>query len=156
VRPAELKTLREAVGLSVPDLASLTKVQERTVRYWESGRNSVPDDVAETVLKIDEMLDAIVENSLATVRDLIKNAGEPEEVVLLRYRENADLWRFLPEFKPLPATTHAAMLARLRGELADMYVPSRIVYMRVDEYLTWLGSRDDNMSERSAWAALQS
>ena len=44
--PAELKTVREACGLPQSWLAHRAQVNERTVRYWESGKSSVPDDVA--------------------------------------------------------------------------------------------------------------
>ena len=48
--PAELKTIREACGLSQAWLAQRAQVNERTVRYWESGKSTVPDDVATLVL----------------------------------------------------------------------------------------------------------
>ena len=117
---SELKTIREAIGLTVPDLAALAGVQERTVRYWESGRSAVPADVQDQVLKIDAWLTAQAREALATVRALAAEVGAlPESIHLLRYRENADLWRFQPAYRPLPVTVHAAALARTRTALAD-------------------------------------
>lgn len=151
--PAELKTLREAVGLSVPDLAALASVQERSVRYWESGRSQVPEDVAAMVLGIDAQLDALAAQTLAFVRDVVKTQGLPEDITLLRYRENADLWHFRPDFKPLPTTTHGALLARCRAALADLHVKTRIVYMEPQAYGQWLEGRVDSEVLRSEWAA---
>lgn len=154
--PAELKTLREAVGLSVPDLAELASVQERTVRYWESGRNQVPPDVEALVLGIDQQLDALAAQVMTVVREQIAaHGGQPEDIVLLRYRENADLWHFRPDFKPLPTTTHGALLARCRAALADLHVKTRIVYMEPQAYGQWLDGRKDSEALRSEWAALQ-
>lgn len=121
--PAELKTIREAISLSVPDLAALAGVHERTVRYWESGRYTVSADVAAQVEAIDRQLTSMAAAALQQVRALAAEQGAlPAEVVLVRYRENADLWHYHPGFRPLPASAHAAMLARTRAALADLYV----------------------------------
>jgi DNA-binding XRE family transcriptional regulator len=50
---AELKTLRESLGLSVSWLAAQVGVNERTVNYWESGKTSVPAKVAGLVLGLE-------------------------------------------------------------------------------------------------------
>jgi transcriptional regulator with XRE-family HTH domain len=153
---ADLKTIREACGLSVPDFAALASVQERTVRYWESGRNAVPQDVQDLVLGIDTRLDAARDELMAAVRAAIAQQGAaPEDIVLLRYRENADLWHFRPDFKPLPATCHGALLARCRAALADLHVTTRLVYMDPQAYAQWLAGREDSETMRSAWACEQ-
>jgi transcriptional regulator with XRE-family HTH domain len=155
--PAELKTIREAVGLSVPDLAALAGVQERSVRYWESGRSAVPDDVASIVTRLDQQLAGTTRQLVDLVREQIQAMGgqAPADIVLLRYRENADLWRFRPDMKPFPTATHGALLARCRAGLADLHVKTRIVYMEPDAYNQWLAGREDGDALRSEWAALQ-
>lgn len=154
--PAELKTIREAVGLSVPDLAALAGVQERSVRYWESGRNAVPEEVAALVQSLDDRLQAMACHAVEVVRSLIAQHGAaPESITLLRYRENADLWHYMPDFKPLPVTTHGALLARCRAALADLHVGTRIVYMDPQAYALWLDGRADGQALRSEWAGLQ-
>lgn len=47
---AQLKALRESLGLSQQWLADQSNVQKRTVAYWESGRNQVPEDVSDIIL----------------------------------------------------------------------------------------------------------
>lgn len=151
---AELKTLREAVGLSVPDLAALANVQERSVRYWESGRSAAPADVAAMVSNLDAHLDTLTGHVVDLVREaMAQQGGAPESITLLRYRENADLWHYRPDFKPLPTTTHGALLARCRAALADLHVKTRIVYMEPQAYAQWLAGRADSEALRSEWAA---
>ena len=147
---AEFKTIRETCGLSVQDFAKIIGVEERSIRYWESGKQSPRSpDVAETLLNIDQQLDTTAK----AVLQLVKSAPElPTEIVLLRYREDGDLWAAMPEWKPLPATCHAAGIARSRAALADLHVKTRIVYFEPDQYHQWLAGRDSSSSMRAAWA----
>ena len=48
-----------------------------------------------------------------------------------------------PDMQPLPATTHALMLSRLRQVLRSRGIPSVIEFMEPEEYLDWLGGRPD-------------
>lgn len=108
------------------------------------------------VLRIDAQLNTLVAHVVALVKDTIAVQGAaPGSITLLRYRENADLWHFRPDFKPLPVTTHGALLARCRAALADLHVATRIVYMEPQAYSQWLAGRPDTESSRSEWAALQ-
>ncbi|WP_368643271.1 helix-turn-helix domain-containing protein [Castellaniella ginsengisoli] len=72
---ATLKTIREALGLSVPWFADFCSVQERTVRHWESGRNTVPIKVGAAILTLEkaslELSDGIV-NQIRTVGSPVK------------------------------------------------------------------------------------
>ena len=122
---AELKTYREALGLTVGWLAAEARVGERTVRYWESGRNEVPEDVAELILSIEGVARELVTNALETVGEISKQeGGAPQAVDLRRYATDADLWRAHPKFKPLPATWHAAALARIASGLEARGIPA--------------------------------
>lgn len=127
--PAELKTHREALGLTVGWLAAQAGVGERTVRYWESGRNQVPDDVAWLIQRIEAQTRRMVENALAQVEEVTAlKGGEPEVVDLRRYGTDADLWKSHPGCKPLPATWHASVLARVVRELEARGIPAVIEY----------------------------
>jgi hypothetical protein len=154
---AELKTMREAIGLSVPELAALANnVQERTVRYWESGRNQVPKDVETLVMDINQLLDARANELAKGIRELIRLDGPlVGQLVLIRYKENADLWHFEPHWKSLTTTAHGAFLTRCRVALADMGVTTRIVYMDTQAYFQWLNGRQDDLGMRNEWAMLQ-
>jgi len=160
---AEFKTLREACGLTVPDMARLAisprtgaPVGERTIRYWESGDVPVPDDVADLLLELDGSISQAVAGAMAQVRAVIKKQGRgPTETHMVRYRENEDLWRYQPEMKGLPATYHAAMINRARVALSRIGIATRIVWMNPSEYTRWLAGRDDSAGLRAVWAAEQ-
>jgi transcriptional regulator with XRE-family HTH domain len=129
---AEFKTIREACGLSVREFSKIIAVEERTIRYWEAGKQSPrTSDVAEALFNIDVFLD----KTANTVLQLVKSAtAKPTEIVLLRYREDGDLWTAMPEWKPLPVTCHAAGIARSRAALADLHIKTRIVYFEPNQY----------------------
>lgn len=158
---AEFKTLREACGLTVPDMAKLAisprtgePVGERTVRYWESGSVPVPDDVADMLIKLDAMLSHAADQALETWRAAVKKHGQgPDMVYLVRYRENEDLWRYRTDMKGLPATCHAALINRARLALASVACHTKIVWMEPGKYSKWLAGRKDNEALRAAWAA---
>jgi DNA-binding transcriptional regulator YiaG len=62
--PAELKTMRESLGLSINWLAERAGVSPRSAQYWESGERSVPSDVEELLIDIDLMMEKIVGETL--------------------------------------------------------------------------------------------
>lgn len=155
--PAELRTLREACGLSLPQLATLAGVQERTARYWESGQSNVPADVADVVLRLDGHLSLAAQQAVDAVADFARARpeGDLADIVFLRYRSDADLHRYRPEMVGLPATAHAAIVYRTRAVLAGSGIPCRIVYMVPDAYTDWRGARVDSETLRAEWAGLQ-
>ncbi len=159
VTPAELKTLREGLGLTIGDLAVLAGVSERTARYWESGqqgRATAPPDVAQMVWEIDRQVTAAaIETRTMFLAQANETGEQPRQVVLLRYRENVHLWQFQPEMRPLPVATHGAMLTRCRLALQEIGVEARIIYMEPQAYYRWLGELVDTPATRAHWASLQ-
>lgn len=153
---AEVKTLRESLGLSVAWLSRAARVDERTVRYWESGHTSVPADVAQLLAEVNRMLNLAVDKHEELIFQ-IEVTDRPDHIVMLRYRTNEDLWRFQPEFREmgLPATCHAAMLARLIHRMERRGQKVTLVYMEPEEYLAWLGKVPDSSARRAAWAGIK-
>jgi predicted transcriptional regulator len=132
--PAELKTLREANGISISWLAEISHVHERTVRYWESGKSLVPDDVAEWILEID----AKITNDAIEKAEKIKLEEIPSEsnpVLLFRYKTNDDLHKFEPSLIDLPATAYAAILYKTRAILEKDGIKTKIVFMNSEDEL---------------------
>lgn len=158
---AEFKTLREACGLSVSDMAKLAispktgePVGERTVRYWESGAFSVPDDVAQLLLELDNKLSEAFNAVFQELQEAIELKRDiPKVLHFVRYRENEDLWYFKPDMKGLPATYHAALLNRIRMALSNIGCETRIIWMDPAAYHKWLGTMIDNESIRAIWAS---
>ena len=116
---AELKTLREACGLSQEWLAQRANVNQRTVRYWESGKSTVPDDAARIISELDVTLSRAAQEALTQARSLALVHGKAETVTLFRYASDAELWARRKDMAGLPATCHAALLARARRLLID-------------------------------------
>lgn len=127
--PAELKTIRESLGLTAQWLADRAGVQLRTVQYWEAGRTRVPDDVAEIITRIDAQFTEATRQALAVVDEKTAKQGRPPETVTLyRYRDDAALWEARPDMAGLPVTAHAALLARVRLALIERGQPVTIDY----------------------------
>lgn len=110
--PAELKTLRESLGIPVAWLADKAKVQRRTVEYWEAGRSAVPNDVADLLNELDQQFDRA---ALQALKDANAKTGQNEKnktIELLRYREDVVLWSDFDDMQGLPVSAHAMLLFR--------------------------------------------
>ncbi len=126
--PAELKTLRESLGLTLNWVAEQAGVYVRTAQYWESGRQAPPADVVEMLQRLDAQIDRVVIETLDTYADVAETHGEPENIELYRYRKNEQLWSDKPDMMPLPVTYHAAMLHRASKALRNIGLTVSIVY----------------------------
>lgn len=152
---AELKTLRESLGLPVRWLANVAEVKERTINYWENGVFQIPEDVELLLLEINNLLNAQVTEAMRHFDSAaLTRSGGAGKVVLLRYKTNEDLWTFQPGFKNLmlPASCHAMLLSRLKERMNERGAAVQIVYMNIREYFKWLGERTDDAALRSEWA----
>ena len=156
---AELQTLREALHLSRDDLADLAGVQARTVKHWENGRSGVPGDVAALLQALDAQVTQAAREALAL---LASAARLPGELVLTRYRTTADLQRYRPDLRPMPAGAQAAIVARVRLGLqlaapAGEALPRvRVVWFDPAHFEAWrtLNQQPNSEASRADWAAL--
>ncbi len=157
--PAELKTLREACGLTLPQLGALSGVQERTARYWESGKSRIPADVSQRIKQLDDSLSHAAGQAVQqlTAQAAALPDGATLDTVLLRYRTDAELHNYRPDMYPFPAATHAALLYRVRDAAAEAGITCRIIYMDPPRYESWRSRQDmpDDEATRAAWAAVQ-
>ena len=154
----ELNTLRRSLWLSRADAATLFGVNERTLRYWESGDWAVPDDVRDLVRKLDAALNAMADAAWDHYGNLAHLAGRDwraVEAVLLRYADAADLAAVYPEFAGALADCHAAGIDRARILLEGEGARVRIVAFKPDAYAAWIADRGmtDDSASRSAWAS---
>lgn len=171
---AELKTLREACGLTREDFGDMAGVQARSVKHWENGRAGVPGDVASLAQGLDSTVSRAAGELLQHAIDAALALGEkPRQVVLLRYsaedaarypqgRELASLGRLSGA---QAAALQGAAINRIRitrGRL-DALLPTlegsalRIVWMQSDAYEAWRGAQGltDSGLIRADWAAAQ-
>lgn len=124
---AELKTLRESMGLTTTWIANNTPhrrekaggVSRRIVELWESGDVPVPADVSELISGVRDnwhgWIEKAIQGAIKTIERAQKDIGQfPERIDLYRYKSDGDLWAAHPGFRGMPATYHAAGLARVK------------------------------------------
>lgn len=128
---AELQTLREACGLEREEFAALADVQARTLKHWENGRAGVPADVAQLARELDAATTQGAAALLQKVCFEVAGLRADHPIVLTRYKRTEDM----PAGNTLPAALHAAMLGRVRLELARAGLgrPVRVVWFDADQ-----------------------
>lgn len=145
---AELKTIRESLGLTAEWLAERAKVALRTFRYWESGKSKVPEDVISQVEHLYKNFLETIEKHTFEIKKLIKNK-KTNFLILLRYRTNQDLWEFQKEFFPMPCTFHAQILQHVKNNFKNSEV--RIIFFEPEIYKKWLKNEIDTSAKRAEW-----
>lgn len=128
---AEFKTLREYLGISSQWIADQLSVSLRAVQHWESGRNAVDTNAAALLIRIDNLFEEKIEFLIAQVYDLSAKNRMPETMTLTRYRN--DSWQLAQDILPLPACSHATLIARMRRALLKEGIHVQIEYGEVDE-----------------------
>lgn len=153
---ADLKTLRESLNLSAQELADILDIKaERSVRRWEDGSRAVPDDVAETVLELEDFVESL---SKAWAKEMPRTPSK-SAMVLLRYESAEVFQRYQGQSIPYayPHRFHSAALGRLAREMRRGSRVLSIVSMDPEAYEAWrfqLGLEDDS-SSRTKWAKEQ-
>ena len=113
--PIELKSRREALGLSQSRLADLLDVKQNTVAQWESGVRGIPFGVSQELDAIEDRVEQVIDNAAEVIASA-EASGIP--LVLFAYGDDAALWAAIPELAGLPAVCHRIAMARARV-LAD-------------------------------------
>jgi DNA-binding transcriptional regulator YiaG len=116
--PAELRVVREWLGLTGEALALLLGVQDRTVRRWEAGQIIIPDGARLEIEQLEAQADTIVEEQVLALND----ARDP---VTMTYRTNEHYWQHHPEQEPRPASWHRAITARIAQEVPGLSIVYR-------------------------------
>jgi hypothetical protein len=108
---AELKVVREFLGVSGDWLADHLGVSPRTVRHWEAGKYPIPDGVRLTV----EQLEQVAAQQVTAAVEMLNDAPDP---VLGIPRTDADC----PPECPFPAGWHRAIAARIALEVPGLSI----------------------------------
>lgn len=111
---AELRVVREWLGLSPEWLAQHLGVSPRTVRHWEAGRYAIPDGVRLAVEELEASTTATVATTVGQLMDL-------PEPGLVTYRTDAEYHQAHPE-QPFPASWHRAVVARVAHEVPALVI----------------------------------
>lgn len=115
--PAEMKVVREYLGLTTLWLAEHLVVAERTIHRWEAGASRIPDGVR---TRIEALETAAAETVTATVEHY-EHIRDPTEVPLLTYRTDDDYRTHHPEVT-YPASWHRAIAARVANEVPGLTI----------------------------------
>ena len=111
---AELRCLREWLGLTTRWLADHLGVAERSVHRWESGIREVPEGVAAEVLRLSEI-------TYGVLNGLIDQLLDVPEPGVYTYMSDADYRAHHPE-QDWPASWHRALCARLADEVPGLRI----------------------------------
>lgn len=85
-----VKAIREITGHSQRAMADALGVSERAVRYWETGRRNVPEDVSDWLVDRLAEHDELVASAVDGVLDMADERGEDPDVVTLPYWRSQD------------------------------------------------------------------
>ncbi|MFJ1647959.1 helix-turn-helix domain-containing protein [Streptomyces sp. NPDC088258] len=121
MNPAELRVVREFLGLTPEWLAGHLNVSVRTVRHWEAGKYAIPDGVRLEV----EDLEARTGQFVSGVIDKLIDLPDPG---VITYRDDAEYHAAHPEV-PFPASWHRAVVARIAQEVTAL----SIAYAPIEE-----------------------
>jgi DNA-binding XRE family transcriptional regulator len=111
---AELKVVREHLGLTTRWLAEHLQVAERTVHRWEMGVSSIPDGVRVTM----ERLEQVTAGLVGAAVDACNDARDP---TMITYRTDGDYRAHYPE-QSWPASWHRALVARVAHEVPGLAI----------------------------------
>lgn len=112
---AELRVVREHLGLAAEDVALLLGVALRTVRRWEAGDSPVPEGVREEVERWEQ-------STAAQVGQHVEAVSAMSDPAVVTYRSDGDYWRAQPQMEPWPARWHRAMVARVAHEVPGLVI----------------------------------
>lgn len=111
---AELRVVREYLGLTPEWLAGHLGVSARTVRHWEAGKYAIPDGVRLEIEDLERRTGEFVSGVVEKLMDL------PDPGVLT-YRDDAEYHAAHPEM-PFPASWHRAVVARIAQEVPALAI----------------------------------
>lgn len=114
----ELQTVREFLGLTIESLAGMLRVNPRTIRSWESGRDPIPERIRDEIAEIE----AITAQAVTELVDALRR-----DPVVAVYRRDEDMHASRPDTGHLPARWWRHVVARAAHEVPGV------------EIVTWRG-----------------
>lgn len=110
--PAELRVVREYLGLSGDWLARHLAVNPRNLRAWEQGEKQIPDRIRLEMEDLERRTGQFVSGVIHKLMDL------PAPTVVT-YRSDAEYHAAHPDV-PFPASWHRAVVARVAQEVPGL------------------------------------
>jgi transcriptional regulator with XRE-family HTH domain len=155
----EIQCLRQSLGLTTEQVASITKASNEDVMAWESGEREAPIPAQKKLLEIDDIIEMQVLNTSDGIEELFKK--EPKRrLAFVVYPTQALYTQYNPEFlSTLPLTElYNAAAWRIKKECKlVLEVDVSLVALDAEAYKAYRA--DNGMSEsresRAKWAATQ-
>lgn len=144
---AELKTLRESLGLNAQWLVKNAGMVLRSVQYLESKNKPVFPDVEALILSVEDFVKSEAD------RLMVQLTGLETTAILYRFRQDRDLQLFLPGWRGKPSTCHAAMVAEVRRRRSNLFLPTEVIWFDPDNYFAWLATEPQSESSMLKWAS---
>ncbi|MER5355730.1 DUF1870 family protein [Kitasatospora sp. NPDC002551] len=114
MQPAELRVVREYLGLTGDWLAAHLQVSGRTVRAWEAGRHPIPDAVRLEVEALEQHTAEFVGAAAARLAGI-------DDPGVWTYRSDDEYHAAHPE-SFFPAAWHRAVVARIAYEVPGLRI----------------------------------
>jgi hypothetical protein len=111
---AELRVVREFLGVTPEWLAGHLGVSARTVRHWEAGKYTIPDGVR---LEIED-LERRTGEFVAGIIDKLMDLPDPG---VITYRDDDEYKAAHPDVE-FPASWHRAVVARVAQEVPALSI----------------------------------
>lgn len=155
----EMLCLRQSFGLSIEQVALITKTTVEAVTAWEAGETSAPVPAQKKLLEIDDIIEMQVLNTTDGIEELFKK--EPKRrLAFVVYPTQALYNQYNPEFlSSLPLTelyNTAAWRIKKECKLV-LEVDVSLIALEAEAYKAYRA--DNGMSEsresRAKWAATQ-
>jgi transcriptional regulator with XRE-family HTH domain len=112
---AQIRSIREYLGLSHAELGAVLEIDARSVRRWETGEQPIRDHNADGIRKIVDITAKFARRHVIYLRT------HPQPT-LITYRSDEDLWDAHPTFAPLPARWHRMLAARVAELVPNLVV----------------------------------
>ncbi|MGV0653759.1 DUF1870 family protein [Mycolicibacterium thermoresistibile] len=106
------------MGLTIESLAGMLRVNPRTIRSWEAGRDPIPERIRDEV----EQIEAITAQAVTELVDALRR-----DPVVAVYRRDEDMHAARPDTAHLPARWWRHVVARAAHEVPGV------------EIVTWRG-----------------
>jgi hypothetical protein len=119
----EAKARREALGVSGTLLAEMLPWKQASLAGAEAGRRRVAPHVPVLLERLERVRDDLAEDAYTRA-----SAGE---LVLLTWRDDAEMWNARPELAGVPACVHRVAMAAALCDLRADGVSARIVEAHV-------------------------
>lgn len=112
---AELRVVREFLGLTGDWMAEHLGVQGRSWRRWESGTVPIPTGVRVRIEQLELVAAETVEQAVTALNDTA------EDPAVITYRTD-DAYRAAHPEAPFPASYHRAIVARIAQEVPGLVI----------------------------------